>query len=338
MSRPSRRRRAFTLIELLVVIAIIAVLIALLLPAVQQAREAARRTQCRNNLKQIGIALHNYHDSNKVFPMGFSDAVWGSAETFGGWAWGAAILPYMDQGPLFNQFDFNATPYSLGGNQALMATPLTAFSCASDVKPPLTPNNQGNAAGGKGTKATATTSYMGCGGPFGGDPCMASGTIPVPDPRNIGLFAVNSSNSFRNITDGSSNVFAVGEVRWIPNGLDATGDAYGSDHQFVFGNVTTGGGPNCNNNGPTTNGVHNHVRWTSQKMNGPLLGANNLERAFHSAHTGGAHFLMCDGSVRFVSENIDHTSTNYTVNKLNGPYGTYQRLAGINDGQVVSDF
>ncbi|HEY4262437.1 MAG TPA: DUF1559 domain-containing protein [Schlesneria sp.] len=338
MSRLSSRRRAFTLIELLVVIAIIAVLIALLLPAVQQAREAARRTQCRNNLKQIGIALHNYHDSNQVFPMGFSDAVWGPSETFGGWAWGAAILPYMDQGPLFNQLNFSSTPYSAGANQTAMAIPLAAFSCPSDVKPPLTPNNAGNAPGGKGVTAIATTSYMGVGGPFGGVSCIANGTIPVPDPRNIGLFAVNSSNSFRNITDGSSNVFAVGEVRWIPNAKDSTGANYGSDRQFVYGNVTTSGGPKCDNNDPTTNGLHLHIHWTSQKMNGPLLGANNLERAFHSTHTGGAHFLMCDGSVRFVSENIDHTSTNYTVNKLNGPYGTYQRLAGINDGQVVSDF
>lgn len=340
MSGISHRRRAFTLIELLVVIAIIAVLIALLLPAVQQAREAARRTQCRNNLKQIGIALHNYHDSHQVFPMGFSDAVWGNTELIGGWSWSAAILPYVDQGPLFNQFNFSSTPYSVGLNQTLMATPLAAFSCPSDIKPPLAPNNPGNAAGGKGTTATATSSYMGSAGPFEGAPCVANGTIPVPDARNIGLFAVNSATGFRNITDGSSNVFAVGEVRWIPNGTDASAAAYGSDRQFVFGNVTTGGGPKCDNNGPNNNGFHLHNRWTRQKMNGPLLGASNLERSFHSAHVGGAHFLMGDGAVRFISANIDHTNTNFTPATPNqsGPYGTYQRLAGINDGQVVSDF
>src|ERR1700760_3465258 len=113
MSHLVRSRRGFTLIELLVVIAIIAVLIALLLPAVQQARESARRTQCRNNLKQLGLALHNYLEGNQVFPMGLSDTVWGSAEITGdGWAWGAGVLPYLDRGSLFNRFNFSANPYA----------------------------------------------------------------------------------------------------------------------------------------------------------------------------------------------------------------------------------
>lgn len=338
----TRRRHGFTLIELLVVIAIIAILIALLLPAVQQARESARRTQCRNNLKQLGLALHNYHDSNQVFPMGFSDTVWGNAEVLGdGWSWGAAILPFLDQGPLFNQFNFGTTPYAVGANQTGIATPLTAFSCPSDIKPATAPNNAGNAAGGKGTAAIATSSYMGTGGPWGGTPCVqdASG-VPAPEARNIGMFRVNTSLSFRHLTDGSSNVFALGEVRWIPNGTDATNAAYGSDRQFIYGNVTTGGGPKCDNNGVTNNGLHLHIRWTRQKLNGPYLGSVNLERSFHSAHVGGAHFLMGDGAVRFVSDNIDHTATDYVASpsNLNGPYGTYQRLAGVNDGQVVSDF
>jgi prepilin-type N-terminal cleavage/methylation domain-containing protein len=337
----TRRRRGFTLIELLVVIAIIAVLIALLLPAVQQAREAARRSQCRNNLKQIGIALHNYHDNHQVFPMGLSDTVWGNTEITGdGWAWGAAILPFLDQSPLFNQLDFNTNPYNSVGNQALIATPLSVFSCTSDVKPAVTGNNPGNAAGGKGTAAIATSSYMGSAGPFDGTPCVQSGTVPVPEARNIGLFQVNNSVSFRHITDGTSNVFAVGEVRWIPNGTDSTGAAAGSDRQYVYGHVTTGGGPKCDNNGVNNNGFHLHARWTRHKLNGPFLGASNLERSFHSAHVGGAHFLMGDGSVRFVSENIDHSQTNYVASpsNLGGPYGTYQRLAGINDGQIVSEF
>lgn len=341
LARPLARRRGFTLIELLVVIAIIAILIALLLPAVQQAREAARRSQCRNNLKQLGLALHNYHDNYQVFPMGLSDTVWGNTEITGdGWAWGAAILPFLDQSPLFNQFNFNTNPYSASGNQALGATALTVFSCPSDNKPPVVSNNPGSAAAGKGTQAVATSSYMGSAGPFEGSPCVANGTVPVPDARNIGIFQVNTSTSFRSITDGTSNVFAIGEVRWIPNGTDASAAAYGSDRQFVYGHVTTGGGPKCDNNGTNNNGFHLHNRWTRQKMNGPLLGSANLERSFHSAHTGGAHFLLGDGSVRFVSENIDHTGTNYVASpsNLNGPYGLYQRLAGTNDGQIVSDF
>ena len=108
----SLRLRGFTLIELLVVIAIIAVLVALLLPAVQQAREAARRTQCRNNLKQLGLALHNYHDTNQMFPMGLSDTVWGNTETIGdGWAWGVAILPYLDRATLFNMMRRLLSPF-----------------------------------------------------------------------------------------------------------------------------------------------------------------------------------------------------------------------------------
>jgi prepilin-type N-terminal cleavage/methylation domain-containing protein len=333
-------RRGFTLIELLVVIAIIAVLIALLLPAVQQAREAARRTQCRNNLKQIGLALHNYADTNRVFPMAFSDSVWGNAETVGGWAWSAAILPYIDQGNLFSKFDFGSTPYSIAINQVLIATPLTAFSCPSDIKPSVAPNNPGNAAGGKGTNAIATSSYMASAGPFEGTPYVASGSVPVSEIRNIGLFQVNGSRSFRDITDGTSNVIAVGEVRWIPFGTDAANANYGSDRQFIYGNVTTGGGPKCDNNGPGNNGLHLHVRWTRQKMNGPILGSANLERSFHSIHVGGAHFLMSDGAVRFISENINHTATNFVASpsNLGGPYGTWQQLAAINDGQVVGDF
>lgn len=341
---PEPFRRGFTLIELLVVIAIIAVLISLLLPAVQQAREAARRTQCRNNLKQIGLALHTYHDSNSVLPMGLSDSVWGNAEITGdGWAWGAAILPYVDQATLFNRFDFTTNPYMgtpTTGNQALIATPLAVFSCPSDVKPAADPNNKGNANAGRGSTATATSSYMASAGPFEGSPCIQNGNTPIPGPRNIGLFLVNTSRNFRDVTDGLSNTIAVGEVRWIPSGTDSSSAAYGSDRQYIYGHVTTGGGPKCDNNGVNNNGFHLHARWTRQKLNGPLLGAANLERSFHSTHVGGAHFLMGDGAVRFISENINHSATNFVANlsNLGGPYGTYQQLAAINDGQVTGDF
>jgi prepilin-type N-terminal cleavage/methylation domain-containing protein/prepilin-type processing-associated H-X9-DG protein len=337
-------RRGFTLIELLVVIAIIAILISLLLPAVQQAREAARRTQCRNNLKQIGLALHNYHDTNLTFPMGLSDSVWGAAEITGdGWAWGTALLPYMDQTALYNQFNFNDNPYNTSGNQALVATVLPAFICPSDGNNPLViSNNPGNAAAGKGTNAIAISSYMGSAGPFDGTPCVAggtTGTVPTPEARNIGLFQVNTAIRIQAVYDGTSNVFAVGEVRYIAIGTDSTGATYGSERQFIYGNVTTSGGPQCTNNGPTNNGFHLHNRWTKTELNPPLLAANNPDRAFHSLHAGGAHFLLADGSVRFVSENINTTNTAYVSGvNLYGPYGTYQRLSGINDGQVVGDY
>lgn len=344
----SRIHRGFTLIELLVVISIIAVLVALLLPAVQQAREAARRAQCKNNLKQIGLALHNYHENCRVFPMGFTDTVWGNTEVIGdGWAWGALLLPHLDQTNLYAQLNFNTNPYAcvsctspLTGNQALIATPLSVFSCPTDEKPSTVANNPGKATTGMGTGATATSSYAGVGGAFDGSPCVQSGTFAASDVRNNGLFVLNTSRTFRDIRDGTTSTIAIGEVTWIPSGTDPSGAAAGSDRQYVYGHVTTGGGPKCDNNGVNNNGMHLHVRWTRRKMNGPFLGSANLERGFHSSHSDGAHFLLVDGSVRFITDNIDHSETNYTASpsNLRGPFGTYQRLAGIDDGQVVGDF
>jgi prepilin-type N-terminal cleavage/methylation domain-containing protein/prepilin-type processing-associated H-X9-DG protein len=330
-----RPRNGFTLIELLVVIAIIAVLIALLLPAVQQAREAARRAQCKNNLKQIGLALHNYHDTFRLFPMGFIDTIGGNAANLdGGWSWMAMILPQLEQGPLFQSIDFGRHPYGTAStpqNIAAVGTPLPVFSCPSDTKPQTTGNNAGNA---NGTAAIAVTSYMGCIGAFDGSPCETPAGQPVLVPRrNNGLLIVNHCHDFGKITDGTSNVIAVGEVRWEPS---ATPAGIRSDRQFVLGNITTGGGPQCSNRSATTNGAFLHLRSTRKKMNG----TQDAHLAFHSNHTGGAHFLLCDGSVRFISENIEHTETNIAANdaNVNGPYGLYQRLAAISDGQVVSEF
>ena len=136
----SRRKpfkgRGFTLIELLVVIAIIAVLIALLLPAVQQAREAARRTQCKNNLKQIGLALHNYHDNFSALPPGWIGVTGTVTDVYGmnGWGWGSKILPQIDQANLYNTMNFSVKMES-PANALARVVPLAAFRCASDVAP-----------------------------------------------------------------------------------------------------------------------------------------------------------------------------------------------------------
>jgi prepilin-type N-terminal cleavage/methylation domain-containing protein len=348
-----KSRRAFTLIELLVVIAIIAILIALLLPAVQQAREAARRTQCKNNLKQMGLAIHNYHDTFNVFPIGFLDVVGGNDETSStGWAFTTYVLPYLDQAPLYNQFNFLTTPYALntpGGvavqNQALMKTKVPSYLCPSDSNPGTVANNAGAAAQGAGTAAIALCSYMGCNGSFDGAPC-AQGQNPVTvNERNNGIFTVNSSVRMRDISDGTTNVFAVGEVRYILNFTDPGGTATGSERNYSFGNVTNNGGANCNNsngaNPHNSNGSHNHLRFTRKKLNGPMLDASDLWRAYHSRHVGGAQFVLGDGSVRFVSENLEHTNTNYSAgppSNLGGPFGLYQRLGAKNDGQPVGEF
>src|SRR5581483_3510770 len=132
----SVRRRGFTLIELLVVIAIIAILIGLIMPAVQQAREAARRTQCRNNLKQIGLALHNYHDAHRMFPPGYVDRngnpnVTPDNDLGPGWGWASFLLPQMDQVPVYSQINFSAG-VGTGPNTAVSRLALTALQCPSD--------------------------------------------------------------------------------------------------------------------------------------------------------------------------------------------------------------
>ena len=177
MRRDSRRRLGFTLIELLVVIAIIAILIALLLPAVQQAREAARRTQCKNNLKQIGLAMHNYHDVYTTFPPGhmFDTTIpGGNANSFQHpemWAWGAFILPFVDQAPLFNQLNVSQrrlTDLLAEGPDvaALIQIPLSVYHCPSDpgggglADPALIWNSPGVLAGGMSDFRAGSSNYV----------------------------------------------------------------------------------------------------------------------------------------------------------------------------------
>ena len=319
--------RGFTLIELLVVIAIIAILIALLLPAVQQAREAARRSSCRSNLKQIGIALHNYHNTYRRFPNGYIDVTNATGVQDGGWSWQAQILPQLEQAALFRKFNMSFHPHGAGGtaqekaNGNLLANTLAIFSCPSDTKPD-TLSLHGSGAQGRVAKA-ATSSYVGSLGPFDGSTCQYTTSTPVQvtGKRNTGLFIINECNRFRDITDGSSNVFAVGEITWES-----------SQNNQLYGNVAGDGQAKCNLLDKYA-GPFRHLRSTRRKLNG----TQTPHRAFHSLHTGGGQFLMGDGSVRFVSENIDHSQSNYTAATVNGPFGLYQRLAAINDGQVVGE-
>ncbi len=341
------RRAGFTLVELLVVIAIIGILIALLLPAVQAAREAARRSQCQNNLKQIGLALHNYHDSNRKFPAGWVDLTPGNGidapiprppgETAGGWSWSAIILPYFEQSALFDELNLRYHPYGTGGDPAgnnlrAVAKSLPSFNCPSDgVKTAFLANNAGNP---NGTANLATTSYCGCNGPFDGQICDNTTTPPSSHPRNIGLLVMNKERRFNDVLDGTSNVVAVGEVSFNPGQ---------PNRNFLLGNITTGGGPLCTNLGANQNGPYNHLRSTRKKLNGPVVGGD-VHRAFHSWHPGGAQFCLADGSVRFLSENIAHTNTNYSnAQSLNGidvanggVFAVYQRLGGISDGLPLS--
>jgi len=307
-------KRGFTLIELLVVIAIIAVLVALLLPAVQQAREAARRSSCKNNLKQLGLALHNYHDTHTVFPPGW---VIPCADTepnhrFIGRnpSWGFYILPMLEQSAIYNLQDFQMGSANCGGAAGILDAPnstnkmneeLPAFSCPSDIKPSRNPDGFG------------TASYVANRGTDNRD-----GQDSAVGIQN-GMFWTNSSTKMRDIIDGTSNTFMVGEVSW--------------NQWWAFGtnsNVRQGG---------TWAGFRDHKRddmvSRTTNANKPLnrstgSGIGNDNDGFGSLHTGGAHFVLADGSVRFVSENIDSTNT--------APIGTYQRLGERADGLTVGSF
>ena len=328
-------RTGFTLVELLVVIAIIGILVGLLLPAVQAAREAARRMQCSNNLKQLSLSLHNYESANKRFPCGFSDnfntVVVGRD---GGWAWASGVLPYIEQSALYATLDTRFAPYgtvgtvsdAAGMNNRATATVLSAFRCPSDISPPTAAINSGSPGG---TPTIAVTSYCGVIGPHDGQLCDTSANPVRTGNRNTGLLAVNANRKFGDISDGTSNVFAIGEVSYRP--LDANSN--GSIRQFVLGSVLTGGNVNCANSGSGTNGAHLHVRSTRKKLNGPYVGGSK-HLAFHSYHTGGANFAMCDGSVQFVSENIQHTNTDFVAGAA-PVFGLYQRLGSMNDGLVA---
>lgn len=336
MVRVSKRRVSlgFTLIELLVVIAIIAVLIALLLPAIQQAREAARRSQCKNNLKQIGLAIHNYAESHGRFPNGYIDSVGGSdpAVQDGGWSWQSQILPFLDQGVLFNRLNMSQHPAGEGGNaieqanSALMRVPQLVFNCPSDTKPDSIALYSSSDLG---YSTIATSSYCGVEGPFNDAPCVLSGLAITPANTSLGVFTINTCRGFAEVTDGTSNVIAVGEVAWAS-----------SQNNFMYGTVSSGLFSSCLMNSNTTGGPFSHMRDCRYKINSPTGGAATLQTSFHSRHTGGAHFLLCDGSVRFINENIDHSGTDYNsaTPNLAGPFGTYQRLSAIADGQQVSGF
>jgi prepilin-type N-terminal cleavage/methylation domain-containing protein len=333
-------RRAFTLIELLVVIAIIAILIALLLPALQQAREAARRMSCKNNLKQYGLALHNYVDVHGSLPSGhyFRGVFAGTRNLpFGGgtgFSWQSLILPFMDQAPLHNQFNFNV-PIAHSGiaesnrNEKLAETPLAYARCPSDPAPTNSLIGDGGADLGEQTNA-AVSSYKTNSGSF------EENHLGLPhenqDWRN-GLFHLDSMIKLRDVTDGLSATIAVGEVSWLQT---PTGRIYGSTC------------PNCGY--PHAPGELYIQSWrfmanTQHKMNLPkTANAEFRAESFGSAHVGGSQFLLLDGSVRFVGENIQHTecpwmpANPYDRSGGYAQYGLYQRLSSRADGAVIGEF
>jgi len=321
-----RRRRAFTLIELLVVIAIIAVLVALLLPAVQQAREAARRSQCKNNLKQTGLALHNYHDTYNNFPNG--NVASRDANGNGGWgiSWYIRILPYLDQAPVYNRINFSgvhpgwsccgdATGQANGDVIRGIRFPTTV--CPSSSLSDLRDSGGGNtehphyygimgATDGNGfTNApNRTANCCGCCGNQ-----AATGTVTAG-----GMLGPLTSRKIRDVTDGTTNCIIVGESSDFV--LNAAGGPKTADVQGVHGMLM--GSPNLTSVEGAPGGTFErqfNLTTVRYSPNAPAINNNTawpgiddnfgINKPLNSPHTGGIHVLLCDGAVRFVSDNIN---------------------------------
>jgi len=320
MFHRKRYRKGFTLIELLVVIAIIAILISLLLPAVQQAREAARRTQCKNNLKQIALALHNYHDVHLCFPaasyIDFECLVPGGPTDPQSnpciqtqWAWSTMILPFVDQVNLYDRWDVNVNTLTdiFANDLPSLKIALPVFLCPSDNSPtPLNTDRPFNLISAT-EQAIAKSNYVANGG----------------DQGNTGPFKnFNEVTRIRDITDGTSNTFLVGEKRTAKGGWAAV---YAGSEWF--------------NGAPNTSDLWALISVARNRMNTGDGGENQFgtvetgqpDKCFSSQHPGGCQFALSDGSCRFVSENIDW---GYEIaNKR-----LYNFLADISDDQVIGEY
>lgn len=318
-----RSRRGFTLIELLVVIAIIAILIALLLPAVQQAREAARRTQCKDHIKQLILALHNYHDVHDSFPMNYT--LWNVTAPYNGQSqsWMVAILPYVDQAPLFEMVDFNygvsndpRNPNGSPSNQFVAQQVVPVYLCPSDTNKGRM-NGRANVGGTWGVnnyKAVAGSNW-------GWGNFQSVNTIYMSTPwgnTNNGLDRGNGiifrgnvfpvANGFRDVKDGPAYTFGIGEA--VPEWCTHT--------WWWWCNGTTG---TCS---VPLNVDAQHPNCQTGRRNVDLFCArgdwpNNY--SFMSRHDGGAHFAMIDGSARFISQTVD--------------YNTYRAMGTIRNDEVV---
>lgn len=322
-----RRKSGFTLIELLVVIAIIAILIALLLPAVQQAREAARRSECKNNLKQIGIALHNYHDTFNILPP----LTFGEGGTQGApvpaWAWSTMILPAIDQAPLYNQM--NPGPNSLQTVLAsttlrlLPQTVLKAFICPSDPGQMLNNNRPFTHApfSAAAPYFMAKSNYPACSGSQDGN---SSGVFPT---TGAAAPSYPKGTRFPEITDGLSNTIFIGE-RATPNLPAAPPPLAGG-----WSSMWAGMGFNLAGDVPRWRAIHALGTYRLTDGNS-TTGTQVPDEAFGSAHTGGFHTLLGDGSVKFISINIDWKP----ISPAPPPRGALNKLCDKADGEVLGDY
>jgi len=297
-----RTRRGFTLVELLVVIAIIGILIALLLPAVQAAREAARRLQCANHLKQLGLALHNYHTAHQTLPPG--------GVTSNGLSYVVMLLPYLEQKSLYDQFNFDAGQWWIVPNgsssesngkieHSLNKLPMIQCPSSNEERSNLTnygeripPNENG--------VDPFTTHYYGIAGPLGtnpttGDEYKSEGATTFGVQATEGVLYKDSRVRFEHIKDGTSNTFALGEISW---------HGYRAYRTWIRGSTLNG----------EAMGSCKNVR---SPINAGLTYSFN-DGTFGSQHPGGTQFALCDGSVTFVSESVDHAILLSTASRNGG--------------------
>ncbi len=342
------RRRAFTLIELLVVIAIIAVLVSLLLPAVQQAREAARRTQCKNNLKQLGIALHNYHGALETFPPNLVPGGTNYNYSAGNWGVLAYLSPYLDQTAIYDLMNLNAPTYGQVGSNWSIFDPNNQIAAGIMVPIFLCPSDRSMSLGsGYGVSSLAPANYvanMGSGlntspqGTFNGSPYNADGVFYADSRVRIG-----------DIRDGSSNTAAISESLLGDGDVKVAGTTPPADPQRVYAYLLTFqsslddascANPTFWNNdqrrqflwfsGEIRNSAYNHYYTPNAANWDCITNAFSLGytaigwKAARSMHSGGVNLLMADGSVRFVNQSVN--------------LGTWRALSTRGGREVLGEF